>query len=504
MQSLSFIQWAGSLLYFLFIIAFGATVGSFINVVVYRLPRGESVITPPSACPSCGTHLTWRENFPIFGWICLGGKCRFCKSRISAEYVVVETAVSLLFGLIFALWFMNPSILTPMGIDVIFWKPEWAQGSLAKMWPMLLAVYALVGAFVCATMVDAKTFTIPLAIPWFATAVGFLVHPLHAAFYPAKVPGPQFPLFSPVHEWTIPVPSELLLGVAFGGAVGIAVALALLRFRVLPLSFADYDEWEKKQEQDLAQSPEPPEDEVSSDNPPLSLVFRRVFYLTAPALTLMFLGFVIGQTNGNPMPYMLIGVALGLLIGLPLRRLAEPKGQGEASLEPIWTHYPHARREMFKELLFLAPCIVLAVLGGWLTGSGGALNAFASNAPLWLSALGGSLLGYLVGGGSIWATRILGSLAFGKEAMGLGDVHLLAAAGAILGWIDPLLAFFTAPFLGITWAILSLMSSTMFKRAGTALPYGPHLALATLLVIVFKPGFEWGLTQIFNSPIDIP
>jgi leader peptidase (prepilin peptidase)/N-methyltransferase len=121
-----------------------------------------------------------------------------------------------------------------------------------------------------------------------------------------------------------------------------------------------------------------------------------------------------------------------------------------------------------------------------------------------MAALGGSLMGLLVGGGLVWAIRILGSLAFGKEAMGLGDVHLMAGVGAVLGWIDPTLAFFVAPFLGLGWAILGMVAGSLFGRHGTALPYGPHLAGATVLVMFLKPVVEGGLTALMGRPVDLP
>ena len=66
----------------LFVLAFGACIGWLVNVLVYRMPLGLGVVTPPSRCPSCETQLTWRENIPVFGWLRLLGKCRFCRSPI--------------------------------------------------------------------------------------------------------------------------------------------------------------------------------------------------------------------------------------------------------------------------------------------------------------------------------------------------------------------------------------------------------------------------------------
>jgi leader peptidase (prepilin peptidase)/N-methyltransferase len=74
----------------------GAIVGSFLNVVAYRLPRGESVLHPPSACPSCGTRIKAYDNVPVLGWLWLRGKCRACGAPISPKYPIVEAVTGLL------------------------------------------------------------------------------------------------------------------------------------------------------------------------------------------------------------------------------------------------------------------------------------------------------------------------------------------------------------------------------------------------------------------------
>ncbi len=83
----------------------GAVVGSFVNVVVYRVPRKESVVSPPSHCPNCGAGIRSRDNVPVVGWLLLRGKCRDCGEPISPRYPLVEAAtaialvlVALLFG----------------------------------------------------------------------------------------------------------------------------------------------------------------------------------------------------------------------------------------------------------------------------------------------------------------------------------------------------------------------------------------------------------------------
>jgi leader peptidase (prepilin peptidase) / N-methyltransferase len=74
----------------------GAIVGSFLNVVVYRLPRRESLISPASRCPSCGTPVKPYDNIPVLSWLLLRGRCRFCKTAISPRYPLVEAGTALL------------------------------------------------------------------------------------------------------------------------------------------------------------------------------------------------------------------------------------------------------------------------------------------------------------------------------------------------------------------------------------------------------------------------
>jgi len=77
----------------------GSAVGSFLNVVAHRVPRGLSVVNPPSACPDCGTPIRNRHNVPVLGWLVLRGRCYDCKAPISARYPLVEAGVAALFVL---------------------------------------------------------------------------------------------------------------------------------------------------------------------------------------------------------------------------------------------------------------------------------------------------------------------------------------------------------------------------------------------------------------------
>lgn len=80
-----------------FVLFAGATVGSFANVCIHRLPKGESVVTPRSRCPGCAAPIAARDNVPILSWLLLGGRCRSCRAPISPRYPLVEALVAALF-----------------------------------------------------------------------------------------------------------------------------------------------------------------------------------------------------------------------------------------------------------------------------------------------------------------------------------------------------------------------------------------------------------------------
>lgn len=96
------------------IFIFGAIIGSFLNVCIYRLPREESIAFPSSHCPKCGTTLRWYELIPIFSFLVKKGKCRYCKESISQEYFFVEFLNGILYVIIF--YFYEASI------DLIFYS----------------------------------------------------------------------------------------------------------------------------------------------------------------------------------------------------------------------------------------------------------------------------------------------------------------------------------------------------------------------------------------------
>lgn len=89
--------------------AFGSIIGSFLNVCIYRLPRGTSVVRPPSACARCARTLSWYENVPVVSYLALRGRCRTCREPISLRYPIVEAITAAMFAL--AWWYYGPGLL---------------------------------------------------------------------------------------------------------------------------------------------------------------------------------------------------------------------------------------------------------------------------------------------------------------------------------------------------------------------------------------------------------
>jgi leader peptidase (prepilin peptidase) / N-methyltransferase len=89
-------------MYSLLVAPFGLIIGSFLNVVAYRLPRGESLVKPRSRCTSCGEEVRPYDNVPVLSWLILRGRCRHCKTRISARYPAVELVTAIAFAAVAA------------------------------------------------------------------------------------------------------------------------------------------------------------------------------------------------------------------------------------------------------------------------------------------------------------------------------------------------------------------------------------------------------------------
>jgi leader peptidase (prepilin peptidase)/N-methyltransferase len=434
--------------YIVFLFALGACVGSFLNVVVWRLPRvelpddvglfGEFWLTfkalsdPPSHCPKCQNRLKWYDNLPVVGWIKLRGRCRFCREPISPRYPIVEAVTGLLFVGYYVAYFMLQVrsccpvphltvIASPFpGLNVTVGHSAWVW---ADAWPIYLLYMALISGLLAASLIDAELYIIPVQIPWILAVVGIVVHMI--------ADGPAIP------GSLMLVPGStgrLETAAAAGGGVGFLVSLILWSRGWLPTSFP-------------------------TGEPMLEV--DRVNLLAEIARA---------KKSGEPIP--------------------------DEPVPPSYTRR-QIRVEISKEMGFLLPPLIGAAIAL-------ALVQFVS--PVWADVLLhqrpiaaglGAVLGALIGAFVVWIIRILGTIGFGRVAMGLGDVHLMFGVGAVIGAGGATVAFFLAPLAGLAFALWFLIT-----RRRREIPLGPFLSLATAVVMLsycpiaawLKPGLA-GLVQ---------
>jgi leader peptidase (prepilin peptidase)/N-methyltransferase len=371
-----------------FIFAFGCCIGSFLNVVVYRLPLDKSLIRPASSCPSCGRPIRFYDNVPLVSWLVLGGKCRDCKTLISPRYFVIELLTGSVFLGVFVLYFgsrYGPSV------------PPLGQGG----WLVYLIHIILLSSLIAASAIDLELWIIPISICWAVTVVGILGSGLAHLVYPLGFG--KHPILPHAYSGSA--------SIAAGAAIGLAVSWLLL----------------------------------------LSGSIKRSYDVP-------------GADDSS--------------------------GPADESAEPQFND----RTEIYKEILFLLPIIVCSAVAYLIAREIPAIRGLwddFSQRPA-VAGIFGSLWGYFVGCGVVWITRILGTLGFGKEAMGLGDVHLMGAAGAIVGARSVFVAFFIAPFLGLAWA-----GSLMLIKKTRQIPYGPFLSLGIFAVMILRNQIFCYLSKIF-------
>jgi leader peptidase (prepilin peptidase)/N-methyltransferase len=192
----------------------GGNLGSFLNVVMHRVPRGESVATGGSRCPACGSAVRWHDNVPVLGWLRLGGRCRDCQSPISIRYPLVEAAAAVL-GAVIGGMLLGGGRLVPGerfaavagGADALLLNTDWSFIIMRLSHAIL--VFILLAWAICE--IDRLRVT-PI---WFAVALGLLGGLAVITGGPLTMPG-----------W--PAAQDAALG------AGIAAVFAVAFWAVLP------------------------------------------------------------------------------------------------------------------------------------------------------------------------------------------------------------------------------------------------------------------------------
>lgn len=227
----------------------GACVASFLNVVIWRAPRGESVVFPPSHCPKCSSRIRWWQNIPILSWLALRGKCANCKMPISPRYILIELLGALLF--VAAFWKWQGSIET---IFMWIWIALMIAGSFIDFDHKLLPDFTTVGGMVLGLIYGAilsyfeKSY-IPLMCSGIGLALGFgmlwLIRFLGTLAFKREamglgdvfLMGAVGALFGPISVLAV-----LILSSVFGSVVGLTmVALSKARLgKFVEIPFGPY------------------------------------------------------------------------------------------------------------------------------------------------------------------------------------------------------------------------------------------------------------------------
>lgn len=477
----------------------GGCIGSFLNVVVYRWSRGESIRHPSrSFCPSCQSPIAWYDNIPVISFLVLAGRCRHCRQTISFQYPAVELATALVFLI---LW------------DAFF-AAQLREGitGLRADWPILLGHWVLFAGLIAMSAMDLEAYMIDIRITWWITLAAVLAHAgwTPATSVPMTAPAEWGPPILLQAGWIRPGPAVVLVTGAM--AIGLGLAWLLVGRRWTLQSPENED-----QLQDAAEEPTTGEQTA----PPR----RWGGWLIVILLTLLSAGYVatIATAAGQDRipaaepdnsattpdataisasvrlraaPRILTVAIIGFVLLAIAASAPDPQVHQEVC-DAIEEESAGARRDALSELALLSGAIVLGVaativaVGAWGTPATAAVKAALHWAPFggtgtwphWqpLWGVGTALTGWVIGGAIGWACRIFFTLVFGKEALGMGDVHMLAAAGAVAGWPVALLGFFLAAPLGL----LAVMVIA-FRPGSRVLPYGPWLASGFLLAALFQ------------------
>lgn len=356
-------------LWFLPVLLIGACIGSFLNVVIYRVPLGLSVNEPKrSFCPKCKSPIPLRLNIPLVSWLWLRGKCSNCKAPISFRYFAVELLTALLFA---AIWgFLRESL--PLGV---FLKPELA---------VVLPLWLMIALFVAITFIDAEHMVIPLS---FTTALSFAG--LAAAALWPKLPD--------MASWASgdPLVADGLKQSVIGWIIGfcglwVVVRLGKMAFGKKKMEFAEPVEWRLIE-------PESEEDPIWFEMNGERTGWWDIFYRKTDRL-------IVETTELR-------------LDGVTVR-------PGTLIIRETGIELPDGRLIEIENVKALEGQAVRAVIP--------------------------------------------------REAMGMGDVHLLGTIGAFFGWTGVFFSLFAASLYAIVAAVLGRVGF------GMRLPFGPFLILGAL------------------------
>ncbi len=435
----------------LFLACLGAAIGSFLNVVIYRLPRGMSVARPRrSFCPSCEKQIEWYDNIPVASWIALKGRCRHCSQPISLQYPIIETA-----GVV---------------VTMLVWQAVrmlCADKPVDACWPALVGMLGLFYCLLALSAMDLKEYYVDIRLTWLALLIGLTTH--------ALTPGDVWPAGAYVGSgWA-----------AF--ALGAVIALVILhRIWPMPPEEPITDEQAEAAERAAAEAAARDARNTAPASRTAHVAFISLLAVVAGAIVAIEVLTCLPAVGGAAVPWM-VGLGMATLFGSILAASWLPTEADEAIAEAVEAERSMAVRQAAREGVVLLAC----GLAGW------GLMWLVSQPPVsqwWLSVydwaaseqwrpvagLGSSLFGWVLAGGICWLVRVLFTLALRKEALGFGDIHIIAAVGAVLGPHLAIAGFFLAAPVALLGTLV-----LVFRKRYRTLPFGPWLSMGFLLALLW-------------------
>lgn len=452
----------------------GLCVGSFLNVVVYRLPRGLSVNRPRrSFCPTCERPIAWYDNIPVVSWLLLRARCRGCRGAISVQYPLVEAVTGVAFVLIYHLLVVREA---RVGVT----DATWHDAALIASWLTLAAVM-----IVCAAT-DLFSYMIDVRVTNVCVAAGIGLHVL----------------------W--PMPADAGGFVDAGRSTLAAAAVATFLAAIVMLALTVWREQEPEPEQD---EPAADDEERAAGEAPRSFIAAVGWLgvLTLAAVWLLSVPLLSGEATRG-LVFLAVPVALLAMFIVTVIAGGQKRDADQEIEDAIEEESPHARRVVLGELLWLTPSMLAAAgvlllfhyvpgaadawrdAAGWQIGATASETAGSPGVTRALTPLAGAayaILGAVVAAAAGWVLRIFFTLALGREAFGVGDIYILAAAGATAGWDIALLGLLFSVFL----ALAGWMASLLLKRTGM-IPFGPWLGLGFVAALwLNRPAYKFASQQ---------
>ena len=469
--------------------AYGAVIGSFLNVVVFRLPRGLSVASPRwSFCPACRCSIRYHDNLPILSWLLLRARCRSCGATISITYPVIECTTVLLF---LAVWDAMATVRLVPGM-----------ASVASDWPVMVAYLVLFAVLLAGSAMDIESYIIDIRICLTAVVVGVVGHGLWWGLAAGPFGAPAS------RAATVTPPALCLIGGAMGAAWLVTHLLVSCRRGESPNDDKAVSPGGTSVLEDAAPAQPPASDQPADSAEPVASTTAgpadtgrspsRLWPVVAlTVLTLALLAWQClapDQGLAGRLPpggqRGLVACFLFMLI-LVLASMVSRRADLEI-VQEIEAERHSARRVALGEMLLFAPALLvgvglfIALRGSVLVSSDWprAIEHWFGDAR-WVAFVAGafhSLAAAALAAGIGWTVRILGTLAFGKEAFGTGDIYIMGAIGAVGGLPLLVFSFFLAAILALIGVLV-----TAFHKSSRAIPFGPWLALGAFVALWLQP-----------------